>query len=87
MPEAKAINDEIDAAWAKLPRRATSILHLAEREPGDAARRTCSTAATGTSRAKSSRRTRPAFLHPFPARRTRRDRLAFARWLTDRGRR
>ena len=80
--EAKPINDEIDALWNTFPEAATSILHLAEQEPAN--------------RRKTYRLDRgewdqpsdvvephtPAALHPFSPDLPR-DRLGFARWLTD----
>ena len=64
--EAKPINDEIEALWKAFPEAATSILHLAEREPGNRRIRICWNAATGTSRRKVVEPHTPAAFHPFP---------------------
>jgi hypothetical protein len=82
IPDLKPINDEIDALWKAMPVAPTTVLHLAEREPGR--HRTTHLLDRGVW----NRPLRaigphvPAALHPFPADAPR-NRLGFARWLVD----
>ncbi|MBI3865208.1 MAG: PSD1 domain-containing protein [Planctomycetia bacterium] len=80
--EAKPISDEIAALWNTYPQAGTSILHLAEQEPAN--RRKTHLLDRGNwdqPRAVVEPHT-PAAFHPYPADAPR-DRLGFARWLTD----
>jgi hypothetical protein len=83
VPGLKSFNEEIDELLKSSPRAATTVLHLREREPAN--RR----ATYALSRGNWSQPVRkvephvPAALHPFPPDAPR-DRLGFARWLTDR---
>lgn len=83
LAEAKPINDEIEALWNTYPQAATSILHLAEQEPAN--RRKTFLLDRGNwdqPRAEVEPHT-PAAFHPFSSDLPR-NRLGFARWLTDR---
>lgn len=81
--ELKPFNDEIDALWKSYPQAATSILHLAEREPAN--RR--STYLLDRGNWEQPRQVVephvPAAFHPFPEDAPK-NRLGFARWLADR---
>jgi hypothetical protein len=83
VPELKSFNEEIDKLLKSSPQAATTVLHLREREPAN--RR----ATYALSRGNWNQPVRkvephvPAALHPFPPDAPR-DRLGFARWLTDR---
>ena len=83
VPDAKALDDEIAAAWAKYPAAATSVLHLAERAPQEAR------ATHLLDRGEWDRPKQivpphtPGALHAFPAGQ-KPDRLGLARWLADR---
>ncbi len=81
--EAKPINDEIDALWNSFPQAATSILHMAEQEP--TRRRNTQVLDRGNwdQPLRIVKPHTPAAFHPFPDDAPR-DRLGFARWLTDR---
>ena len=80
--EAKSINDEIAAAWKAFPQAATSILHLAEREPGNHRETHMLDRGNWDQPAKVIEPHTPAAFHPFP-KDAPRDRLGFARWLAD----
>jgi hypothetical protein len=82
LPEAKAVNDEIDAIWKEYPVAATSILHMKEREP--ATRRSTSLLDRGNwdQPKQSVEPHTPVAFHPFPADAPK-NRLGFARWLAD----
>lgn len=83
VPELKSLNDEIEALWKSFPTAATSILHLAEREPAN--HRTTYFLDRGNWDAPRQpiEPHTPAALHPFPADAPH-NRLGFARWLVDR---
>lgn len=82
LAEAKPINEEIDALWQSTPQAATSVLHLIEQD--SAHRRPTNL----LDRGEWDRPTRviephtPAMFHRFPEELPR-NRLGFARWLTD----
>lgn len=80
--EAKPFNDEIDGLWKTFPQAATSILHLAEREPGE--HRDSHMLERGNwDQPKSVVEPHtPAMFHPYPADLPR-NRLGFAKWVTD----
>jgi Protein of unknown function (DUF1553)/Protein of unknown function (DUF1549)/Planctomycete cytochrome C len=82
LADAKSINDEIDALWKSYPEAATSILHLAEQEP--ARRRKTHRLDRGNwdQPTEVVEPHTPAAWHPFPQDAPR-NRLGFARWLTD----
>jgi mono/diheme cytochrome c family protein len=82
VPDLKPVNDEIDTLWKAMPVAPTTVLHLAEREPGR------HRATHLLDRGVWNRPLRvigphvPAALHPFPDDAPR-NRLGFARWLVD----
>ncbi|HND54751.1 MAG TPA: DUF1553 domain-containing protein, partial [Pirellulaceae bacterium] len=82
LADAKAINDEIIALWKSYPQAATSILHMAEREPAN--RRTTHVLDRGNwdQPARPVEPHTPAAFHAFPADAPR-NRLGFARWIAD----
>jgi mono/diheme cytochrome c family protein len=80
--EAKPINDEIAAAWKAFPEAATSVLHLAEREPGNQRETHALVRGNWDQPAQVVQPHTPAAFHPFPEGAPR-DRLGLARWLTD----
>ena len=78
----KTYNEEIDAQWKQYPEALTSVLHLAEREPGNR-RQTHLLDRGGWDQPKQVVEPHtPAAFHAFAGEGVR-DRLAFARWLTD----
>ena len=79
---AKPINDEIAASWKDFPQAATSILHLAEREPGNHRDTHLLERGNWDQPAGVVQPHTPAAFHPFPGDAPR-DRLGLARWLTD----
>jgi hypothetical protein len=81
--EAKPINDEIDGLWNKSPQAATSILHMAEQEPGKRRKTYLLDRGNWDQPARVVEPQTPAAFHPF-RNEWPRDRLGFARWLTDR---
>lgn len=82
VPEAKAVNDQIAAAWSQFPPASTSVLHLAERT-GEQVRATRLLDRGTWDRPKQVVAPHvPAALHAFGTSGNL-DRLAFARWLTD----
>lgn len=83
VPPAKPINDEIDALWKAFPQAATSILHLAEQEPGKHRRTFMLERGEWDRQLEVIEPTTPAAFHPFSPELPR-NRLGFARWLTDR---
>jgi hypothetical protein len=83
LPEAKAINEEIDRIWNDYPQAATSILHLVEREPANR-RETYFLDRGNWDRPKHAVEPHtPAAFHSFPEGAPR-NRLGFAQWLADR---
>jgi hypothetical protein len=81
--EAKPINDEIEALWNAYPQAPTSILHLAEQEPGKRRKTHRLDRGNWDQPLEEIQPQTPAAFHPYP-RDAPRDRLGFARWLTDR---
>ena len=82
LPEAKAINDEIDAFWNTYPQAATSILHLAEQEPNNRRKTFLLDRGNWDQPLHVVEPHTPAAFHSFPPELPR-NRLGFARWLTD----
>ena len=82
LAEAKPINDEIDALWNKFPAAATSILHLAEQEPGKQRKTYRLDRGEWDRPLEAVEPHTPAAFHPFPEDLPR-NRLGFARWLAD----
>ncbi|MDB5390694.1 MAG: Planctomycete cytochrome [Planctomycetaceae bacterium] len=82
VPEAKPFNDEIDALWNTFPQAGTSILHLAEREPANQRSTHLLERGNWDQPSRVIEPHTPAAFHPFPADAPR-NRLGFARWLTD----
>jgi mono/diheme cytochrome c family protein len=80
--EAKPINDEINTYWKSYPEAATSILHLTERERGNHRETHRLDRGNWDQPAQVIAPRTPAALHPFPDDAPR-NRLGFARWLTD----
>ena len=81
--DAKPINDEIEALWNTYPQAATSILHMAEQEPANRRKTHLLDRGNWDSPTRDVEPHTPAAFHPFPANLPR-NRLGFARWLTDR---
>ena len=83
-PELQMLNAEIDQQWDRLPEHATTVLHLAEREPS-AARPTQLLDRGEWDRPKQPVSPHaPKALHPMLEMPNVPARLAFARWLVDR---
>jgi len=82
LAEAKPTNDEIDALWNKYPVAATSILHLTEQEPMNCRKTHLLDRGEWDKPLAVVEPHTPAAFHPFPADLPR-NRLGFARWLTD----
>ena len=82
LPDAKAINDEIDAVWKDYPQAATSILHLTEREPANHRETHLLDRGSWDQPKQRVEPHTPAAFHPFPADAPR-TRLGFARWVAD----
>jgi hypothetical protein len=80
--EAKPVNDEIDALWNSYPQAATSILHLVEQEPGNRRKTFSLERGNWDQPVRPVEPHTPAAFHPF-ADDLPRNRLGFARWLTD----
>ena len=80
--EAKPINDEIDALWNSFPHAATSILHMAEQEPTHRRNTQVLDRGNWDQPLRVVKPHTPAAFHPFPDDAPR-NRLGFARWLTD----
>jgi mono/diheme cytochrome c family protein len=81
--DAKPINDEIEALWNTYPQAATSILHMAEQEPANRRKTFLLDRGDWDKPARAVEPHTPAAFHPF-AESLPRNRLGFARWLTDR---
>jgi hypothetical protein len=82
LPDAKQINDEIEALWKKFPQAATSILHLAEQEPGKRRKTYLLDRGGWDQPLREIEPHTPAAFPPF-ADDLPRNRLGLARWLTD----
>src|SRR5262245_16668421 len=82
LAEAKPINDEIEALWSKYPQAPTSILHLAEQEPENRRQTSLLDRGNWDQPVRVVEPHTPAAFHPFAADLPR-NRLGFARWLTD----
>ncbi|MFN0052668.1 MAG: PSD1 and planctomycete cytochrome C domain-containing protein [Planctomycetales bacterium] len=80
--EAKPINDEIDALWNSYPQAATSILHLVEQEPANRRRTHALDRGNWDQPSRPIDPFTPVAFHPFSPDLPR-NRLGFARWLTD----
>lgn len=83
LTDAKALNDEIAAIWKDYPQAATSILHLAEREPANHRVTHLLDRGNWDQPLHAVEPHTPAAFHPFPADAPR-NRLGLARWLADR---
>ncbi|HET6884041.1 MAG TPA: PSD1 and planctomycete cytochrome C domain-containing protein [Pirellulales bacterium] len=83
LADAKPTNDEIDALWSKFPQAATSILHLAEQEPGKRRKTYLLDRGNWDQPLEAVEPHTPAAFHPFKAEWPL-DRVGFARWLTER---
>jgi len=83
LADAKPINDEIDALWNTYPVAATSILHLAEQEPGNRRKTNFLDRGNWDQPTRVVDPHTPAAFPAYPADLPR-NRLGFARWLTDR---
>ena len=81
--DAKPFNDEIAALWNTFPQAATSILHMAEQEPGHRRETHLLDRGNWDQPLQVVEPHTPTAFHPFPADAPR-NRLGFARWLTDR---
>lgn len=81
--EAKTFNDEIDALTNSFPVAATSVLHMQEREPVNHRETHLLDRGDWDHPARAVEPHTPAAFHPFPADLPR-NRLGFARWVTDR---
>jgi len=84
LPEAKPINDEIDALWNTYPQAATSILHMAELEPANHRKTFLLDRGNWDQPAREVEPHTPAAFPPFPESLPR-NRLGLARWLTGSG--
>jgi hypothetical protein len=82
LADAKPINDEIDVLWNTYPVAATSILHLAELEPANRRKTFLLDRGNWDQPLRVVEPHVPAALHSF-AEDLPRNRLGFARWLTD----
>lgn len=82
LAEAKPFNDEIDALFSRFPQAATSILHLAEQEPGNRRKTYLLERGNWDQPSRPIEPHTPAAFPPFPHDLPR-NRLGFARWLTD----
>lgn len=80
--EARPINEEIAAAWKDYPQAATSILHLAEREPANHRDTHLLVRGEWDNPGKVVKPHTPAALPPFPSGAPH-NRLGLARWLTE----
>jgi len=82
IPEAKPISDEIGTLWKTFPQAATTVLHLADRDPADPrATHLLDRGNWDQPRAVITPHV-PAAFHPLPADAPL-NRLTFARWLAD----
>lgn len=83
LPETKPINDEIDALWSKYPQAPTSILHLAEQEPGKRRKTYLLDRGAWDQPLTEVQPHTPDALNAYKEEWPR-NRLGFAKWLTDR---
>jgi hypothetical protein len=83
LAEAKPVSDEIEALWSRYPQAPTSILHLAEQEPGNRRQTSLLDRGNWDQPVRAVEPHTPAAFHPFAADLPL-NRLGFARWLTDR---
>ncbi|HEX7378018.1 MAG TPA: DUF1553 domain-containing protein, partial [Pirellulales bacterium] len=83
LPEAKPINDEIDALWGKYPQAPTSILHMAEQEPDKRRQTYLLDRGNWDQPLGEVQPHTPAALNLFKDEWPK-NRLGFAQWLTDR---
>ena len=81
--ELQAINEEIDGLLKSQPAAATSILHMAEREPSNARSTHLLNRGNWDQPLQSIEPHVPAAFHPFP-KDAPKNRLGFAQWLADR---
>ena len=82
LPDAKPLNDEIDAQWKNYPQAATSMLHLAERRGGNVRQTHLLSRGNWDQPLQAVAPHTPSALHPLESDGPP-DRLAFARWLAD----
>ena len=82
VPDAKPLNDEIDAQWKNYPQAATSMLHLAERRGGNVRQTHLLSRGNWDQPLQAVAPHTPSALHPLESDGPP-DRLAFARWLAD----
>lgn len=82
LAEAKPFTDEIDALWKTYPVAATSILHLAERDPSEPRSTHLLSRGNWDQPLQTIEPQVPAAFHPYPAD-VPKNRLGFARWLAD----
>jgi mono/diheme cytochrome c family protein len=80
--DARPINDEIAGLWKTYPQAATSVLHMAEREPSNHRDTHLLQRGNWDQPGKVVEPHTPAAFPPFPPDAPR-NRLGFARWLTD----
>jgi len=80
--DAQPINDEIDAAWSTYPQAATSVLHLVEQEPPHRRQTHRLDRGSWDLPLEVIEPCTPTVFHPFSPDLPR-NRLGFARWLTD----
>jgi hypothetical protein len=80
LPEAQPITDEIAAIWKSHPQAATTVLHLAERDPSDPRPTHLLDRGNWDQPREIVEPHVPAAFHPLPADAPR-NRLGFARWL------
>lgn len=82
LPDAKAVNDEIDAIWKEYPVAATSILHMKERDPANRRGTRLLDRGNWDQPKKAVEPHTPVAFHPFSADAPK-TRLGFARWVAD----
>ena len=82
VPEAQPITDEIATLWKSLPQAATTVLHLADRDPADRRPTHLLDRGNWDQPRELVEAHVPAAFHPLPTDAPR-NRLSFARWLAD----